>query len=132
LGKTLADRQARIAESIQEAEQRKKTAAAALAEEQQKLAQAQSEASRILAEAEERAKMVRDSVLAKAQDDIERMKVAAAQDLTSQQDRVMNELRQQIAALALERVEAQLRSGLSESTQQHLIDRSIASIGGHS
>lgn len=132
LGKTLADRQARIAESIQEAEQRKKTAAAALAEEQQKLAQAQSEASRILAEAEERAKMVRDSVLAKAQDDIERMKVAAAQDLTSQQERVMNELRQQIAALALERVEAQLRSGLSESTQQHLIDRSIASIGGHS
>lgn len=130
LGKALSERQAQIAEAIQEAETRKKTAAAALADEQQKLAQAQAEASRILAEAKERSKSVRESILAEAQADAERLKAAEVQDLTRQQERVMVELRQRIAALALEQVEAQLKSGIAESTQQQLIDRSIASIGG--
>jgi F-type H+-transporting ATPase subunit b len=132
LGKTLAERKARIEEAIREAETRKKEAAAALADEQQKLAQAQAEASRILAEAQERAKAVRESVLARAQDDIQRLKAAEAQGLTSQQERVTAELRQRIAALALQQVESQLKSGIGDSTQQQLIDRSIATIGGPS
>lgn len=132
LGKALSDRQTQIAEAIQEAETRKKEAAAALADEQQKLAQAQAEASRILKEAEERAKAARESILAEAQAEAQRLKAAEAQDLSRQQERVMVELRQRIAALALERVESQLKSGIGESTQQQLIDRSIASIGGPS
>jgi F-type H+-transporting ATPase subunit b len=60
------------------------------------------------------------------------MKTAAAQDLTSQQERIISELRQRIATLALQQVETQLKSGLSEATQQQLIDRSIAMIGGPS
>jgi F-type H+-transporting ATPase subunit b len=132
LGKTLSDRRARIEEAIQDAETRKKNAAAALAGEQQKLAQAQSEASRILAEAQERAKAVRESVLAKAQDDIQRLKAAEAQGLTSQQERMTAELRQRIAALALQQVESHLKAGIGDATQQQLIDRSIATIGGPS
>lgn len=130
LGKALSDRQASIAEAIQEAETRKKAAAAALADEQQKLAQAQAEASRILAEARERSQAVRESILAEAQADMQRLKAAEAQDLTRQQERVMVELRQRISALALQRVETQLKSGIGESVQQQLIERSIASIGG--
>lgn len=132
LGKTLADRKAQIETAIREAETRKKEAAAALADEQQKLAQAQAEASRILAEAQERAKTVHESILAEAQTEMERLKAAEAQDLSRQQERVMAELRQRIAALALQRVESQLQSGIGESTQQQLIDRSIATIGGPS
>lgn len=132
LGKTLADRKAQIETAIREAETRKKEAAAALADEQQKLAQAQTEASRILAEAQERAKAVHESILAEAQAEMERLKAAEAQDLSRQQERAMAELRQRIAALALERVESQLQSGIGESTQQQLIDRSIATIGGPS
>jgi F-type H+-transporting ATPase subunit b len=82
LGKTLADRKARIEEAIKDAETRKKEAAAALADEQQKL--------------------------------------------------VTAELRQRIAALALQQVESQLKSGIGDATQQQLIDRSIATIGGPS
>lgn len=130
LGKALSERRSQIATAIQEAEARKKTAAAALADEQQKLAQAQSEASRIMAEAQERAKSVRESILTEAQADMERLKAAEAQDLNRQQERVMAELRQRIAALALQQVESQLKSGIAESTQQQLIDRSIANIGG--
>jgi len=130
LGKTLSERRSRIETAIKEAEQRKQDAAAALADQQQKLAQAQAEASRIRTEAEERAKVVREAVLAQAQEDIQRMRTAAAQDLSSQQERIVAELRQQIAAMAVQQVEYQLKSGLSQKTQRQLIDRSIANIGG--
>jgi F-type H+-transporting ATPase subunit b len=132
LGKALAERRERIEAEIQEAEQRRKEAAAALADQQQKLAQAQAEAARIRSEAEQRAKVAREEVLAQAREDVERMKAAAAQDLNSQQEKIVNELRQQIAAKAVQQVESQLRSGLSGEAQQHLINRSIATIGGAS
>ncbi|MBF2001665.1 MAG: F0F1 ATP synthase subunit B [Synechococcales cyanobacterium C42_A2020_086] len=130
LGKKLQERQSQIEAAIREAEQRKQEAAAALADQQQKLAQAQTEAARIRAEAEQRAEAVRASVLSEAEQDIERMKAAAAQELSSQQDRVLNELRQRIAALAMQRAEEQLKAQLNEDAQRQLIDRSIAMIGG--
>jgi F-type H+-transporting ATPase subunit b len=130
LGKTLSDRRAQIEAAIQEAEQRKAKAAAALAEQQQKLAQAQTEAIRIRKEAEERAAAARAEIMKQSEEDIQRMKAAAAQDLSSQQDRVLNELRQRIAALAMQKAEEQIRSQVGEDTQRQLIDRSIARIGG--
>lgn len=130
LGKTLSDRQTQIQASIKEAEQRKEQSAAALAEQQQKLAQSQTEAARIRAEAEERASAVQATVMAQSEEDILRMKAAAAQDLTTQQDRVLNELRQRIAVLAVQKAEEQLKSQMHPDAQRHLIDSSIASIGG--
>lgn len=130
LGKTLSDRRESIAAAIQDAEKRKQEAAAALAEQQQKLAQAQTEAAKILADAEASAKSAREAILAQAEQDIERMKAAAAQDLATQEDRVMAELRQRIAAMAVQHVESRLRSGLGDEAQQQLIDRSIATLGG--
>lgn len=131
LAKALGERKAQIEEAIQEAEQRKQKAAAALAEEQQKLAQAQQEAAKIKADAEQQAKAAGDAILAQAQEDIARMKAAAAQDLSSQQDKVLAELRQRIAAMAVQKAEEQLRSGLSSDTQHQLVDRSLAIIGGN-
>jgi F-type H+-transporting ATPase subunit b len=130
LGKTLSDRRTQIEAAIRDAEQRKEKAAAALAEQQQKLAQAQAEADRIRKEAEERAAAVRAEIMKQSEEDVERMKVAAAQDLTTQQGRVMNELRQRIAALAMQKAEEHLRAQVGADTQRQLIDRSIAKIGG--
>lgn len=130
LGNTLSDRRARIEESIEDAERRKREAAAALAEQQQKLAQAQAEAKRILQRAEENAAKVREDVLAQAKTDIERMKAAAAQDVSSQQDRVIRELRQRVAELAISRVSEQIPSRLTGDLQRRLIDKSIGLLGG--
>ena len=130
LGKTLSERRSKIEEAIKDAEQRKQKAAAALADQQQKLAQAQAEAARIRTEAEGRAEAVRGEVLAQAQADMERMRASAAQDLNTQQEKIMSEVRQRIAALAVQQAESQLRSGLPSETQQQLIERSIATIGG--
>jgi F-type H+-transporting ATPase subunit b len=130
LGKTLKDRQSAIASAIQEAEQKQKTAAAALAEQQQKLAQAQAEAQKIRTEAQSRAQSARTAILAQSAEEIERMKASAAQDLNTQQERILNELRQQVATMAMQQAEAQMRSELSSDRQSQLIDRSIALIGG--
>lgn len=132
LGNTLSERRSRIEEEIQEAQGRQKEAAAALADAQQKLAQAQAEAERMRAAAEESAQAARTAVLEAAARDVERMKQTAAQDLNSEQERAIRELRQRVAAMAMERVESQLRDHLDESAQQQLIDRSIALLGGGS
>ncbi len=132
LGKTLSERRSQIEVAISEAEERKKKAAVALAEKQQLLAQAQTEAGRIRASAEESANVARESILAQAQKDVERVRNAAAQDLTSQQERIIAELRQRVAALAIQQVETRLKSELNDQAQQELIDRSIAMLGGRS
>lgn len=132
LGKTLAERRSQIEAAIQEAEKRKKDAAAALADQQQKLAQAQTEATRIRATAEENAQSAREAILVQAEQDLERLKDAAAQDLASQQERIMRELRQRVAVMAMERAESQLKSDLNDHAQQQLLDRSITLLGGRS
>ncbi|NJL45530.1 MAG: F0F1 ATP synthase subunit B [Leptolyngbyaceae cyanobacterium SM2_3_12] len=130
LGKTLSARKASIEEAIVDAERRKKEAIAALAEQQQQLAQAQEEAKKILANAEQTAARSRESILAQAQADVERMRATAAQDLSSQQARVMRELQQRIATLAIERSEAELPQRLNDDLQRRLVDSSIALIEG--
>ncbi|MBE9108314.1 F0F1 ATP synthase subunit B [Nodosilinea sp. LEGE 07298] len=130
LGKTLSTRRAAIKTEIVEAEQRKQEAAAALAEQQQKLAQAQQEAKKILAEAKVTADRTRDEILEQSQIDVERMRANAAQDLTSQEARVMRELQQRIATLAIERSEAALPGQLNDDLQRRLVDSSIAMLKG--
>ena len=130
VAKTLGDRREAIESAIRDAEKRKQESAAKLADQQQKLAQAQTEATRIRAAAEESAKAARASILAQSEQDIERLKASAAQDLNSQQERIIGELRQRVAQMALEQVESRLRSNLSPDAQQQLIDRSIAQMGG--
>ena len=130
LGNILSQRLAAIETAIKEAEKRQKDAAAALSDAQQKLTQAQAEAERIRRSAEERAKVAKEAILAQAAKDVERLKADAARDLNSDLDRVLKELRQRVAALALQQVESQLKSQLNEGTQQQLIDRSITMLGG--
>ena len=132
VGNTLSERRSNIEQEIREAEKRQKEAAASLADAQQKLAQAQAEAERIRAAAEESAKAAREAILSQATKDIERLKETAAKDLESERDRAIAELRERVAALAIERVESQLKDHLDHSAQQQLIDRSIAILGGGS
>lgn len=130
LGNILGERRSRLETAIREAEQRKQEAMSALAEQQQKLAQAQAEAKRILETAEKNAETARAEVLAQSEKDLERLRASAAQDLTSQQERIVSELRRQVAALALDKVESQLSDHLDDSVQQQLISHSIGRLGG--
>lgn len=130
LGNILSERRAGIEEVIKDAEQRQKNAAAALAEEQQKLTQAQAEAERIRAAAEETAKGAKEAILAQAAQDVERMKAEAGRELESEREKAIAQLRAVVASMALERVESQLKTSLNDHAQNQLIDRSIALLGG--
>jgi F-type H+-transporting ATPase subunit b len=126
----LTERRSRIEEEITEAETRQVNAAKALVEQQQKLDQAKAEAERIRKSASERAEVIKQELLAKGEEEIARMKEAAGKDLDSEQEKVIAQLRQRVAILALEKVESQLGNLLDDEAQQKLIDRSIANLGG--
>lgn len=130
VGKTLSDRQERIETAISSAERRSKEAAAALADQQQKLASAQSEAERIRKAAQESAGVARENILRAVASDVERLKETATQELNTERDRAIAQLRQRVVAMALQKVESELRTGVDNATQQQLIDRSIALLGG--
>jgi F-type H+-transporting ATPase subunit b len=130
LGNILGERRSRIEQEVRDAEKRQKDAAAALADAQQKLAKAQAEAEKIRAAAEESAKAAKEAILAQAAKDVERLKETAAKDLDTARERAIAELRERVAAMAIQRVESQLGNYLDDSAQQHLIDRSIAILGG--
>ncbi|GBF80150.1 F0F1 ATP synthase subunit B [Aphanothece sacrum] len=130
IGKILSDRRSQIAQAIQEVEARQKQAAAALTEEQRKLTQAQAEAERIRQAAQERAKVVAAEIAAQCERDVIRLRDSAAADLSSEQDRVIAQLKKQIGQMAVVKAEAQLKQQIDDTAQQRLIDRSIAQLGG--
>lgn len=130
VGKTLSDRRERIETEIVAAEKRASEAAAALQKQQQNLASAQAEAERIRKNAEESAQKARENILSGVARDIQRLQETASQDLNSDRERAIASLRSSVVAMALEKVESQLQTGVDDATQQKLIDRSIALLGG--
>jgi F-type H+-transporting ATPase subunit b len=130
LGKTLSERRSQIESEIKAAEDRKRKAAASLADAQQKLAQAKAEAERIRQQALESAERAKATILAEAEAEVARMQESASQDITSQQERIARELRETIANRAIVQAENRLKSSLSPDAQGQLVEQSIASLGG--
>jgi F-type H+-transporting ATPase subunit b len=130
VGNILSERRGKIEQQIQEIEAMQKQAESAVAEQQQKLAQAKLEADKIRQEASVNAEKVKAGILAQGEEEVAKIKATAMQDLNSEQERAITELRQRAAALAIAKVESQLTSLLDDSAQTKLIDRSIAQLGG--
>ncbi len=128
VGRILTNRRSDIETALREAEARLQAAQADLAEQQKNLAQAQQEAEQIRQQAQRNANQLREEILAKAAADIELLRRNAAQDLSTTQERIVTQLRRQIAQMTLEHVEARLQAGIDPSVQQRLIDRSISRV----
>ncbi|CCH64847.1 ATP synthase B chain [Richelia intracellularis HM01] len=65
-----------------------------------------------------------------AEEDVKRLEETAARDLNAERDRAITQLRQQVVAMSLQKVESELQVGVAEETQQKLIDSSILLLGG--
>lgn len=126
LGKILSQRLESIETAIRDAEDRKVKAQAQLADKQKKLAEVQAECDRLRLQAEADAKTASETILATIAADIERLKTSATQELATEQERVITQLRQQVVQKSLAQVKAYFDRGLSETTQQELVDRSIS------
>jgi len=129
LGKILSSRLESIQSAIADAEKRQKDASDKLTLQQQKLAQAKTEADNLRKQAEADANKAADSILATIDADIARLREAADQEIATEQERVIVQLRQQVAEKALSSVQSYFDRGLSEDVQIELIDRSIALLG---
>jgi F-type H+-transporting ATPase subunit b len=127
---TLSERRIAIEATIQEAEQRLKESAAALQEAENSVKDSAAEAERIRKAGAESAQAAKEAILAKASIDVQRLKEVAAADLNTERDKAIASVRSRVVAMALEKVESDLKTGVSENTQQTLIDRSIALLGG--
>jgi len=130
LTKLLTERRGKIEAEIKQAEQRAKDAAGALAGAQQKLAQAQAEAEQIHQNALSRAQQVKESILAEGQEEVTRLQATASQELSTETDKVIAQIKQQIVSLALAKAEAELTGNLDSFAQKKLIERSLAQLGG--
>ena len=130
VGDILSERRSKIAQQIEEIEQKQKTAAATLANEQQKLAEAKKIAEQIRQDAHTNAEKAKAAILAQGEKEVEKLRATAAADLSSEEARAIAELKQQVIALSLAKVESQLPNMLDDSAQTTLIERSIAQLGG--
>ena len=126
----LDERKAKIAQEIQEAEAQAEEAAKALEEAKKNLDQAQAKAEKIKVDAEATAKSLKAEILAQGEKEIERMKATAVQELDSERAKVVTELKRQIAILALEKAEEDLKGRLDDQLQGQLISRAVDQLGG--
>lgn len=126
----LTERRTKIEAEIKEAEARKAQAAASLSEAQKNLTQAQEKAKQIKADAETTASRVSKEILAQGEKDVERLKATALAELDSERNKVVAQLKQQIAVLALEKAEEQLKETLDEEAQGKLVSNAVGQLGG--
>ena len=130
LNNILDERSNKIAQEIQEAENRAKEAQKALTTAKENLDQAQAKAKQIKTDAEATAKNLKAEILAQGEKEVERMKATAVQELDSERAKVVAELKRQIAIQALAKAEQDLKERLNDEVQGQLISRAVDQLGG--
>nr|YP_010335841.1 ATP synthase CFO B subunit subunit I [Chroothece richteriana]UNJ14247.1 ATP synthase CFO B subunit subunit I [Chroothece richteriana] len=126
----LDNRQQKVLNSLQEAEDRQQQANARLAEARAQLEQTQIVIAEIKKEAESTAQQVRESTFNQGKLDIERLVSSGKNSIVSAELQVKKKLLQQVSKLALERVLTQLKAEINADMQSKIIDDNIASLGG--
>ena len=129
LGGMLERRRQSILSELNDAEERLKSANAALAQAQQDLAAAQQKAEQIRADGQARAQAVRADSERRTIEDMARLKQDAVADLNAEAARVSDLLRREAARQAIENALAALPGKLDASAQARLIDQSINTLG---
>jgi F-type H+-transporting ATPase subunit b len=129
LGGMLDRRRQSILADLSDAEERLKTATAAVAKAQSDLQAAQQKAQQIRADGMARAQAVREESERRTIEDMARVKEDASADLNAEAARVTDLLRREAARQAIENALASLPGKLDEGAQARLIDQSIKTLG---
>ncbi len=129
LGGMLERRRQAILADLSDAEERLRTATAAVAKAQQDLAAAQQKAQQIRADGMARAQAVRTDSEQRTIEEMARLKQDATADLNAEAVRVTDLLRREAARQAIEKALATLPGKLDDGAQARLIDQSINTMG---
>jgi F-type H+-transporting ATPase subunit b len=123
--KGMEGRTERIRSSLEEAEHAKAEAERVLDEYRRQLAEARSEAGRVIEESRQQADALRRDLQAKAEADIAELRERAAADVEAAKTAAIADLREQVSQIAIGAAELVVQRSLDRDTQMQLIENYI-------
>ena len=127
--KIMNQRSEKIASDLDQADQAKADAQAVKAQYEAELADAKSEASRIIEEARQQAEGLRSDLQARAESDIAEMRNQASVDVEAARDRAMSDLQAEVSDIVVGAAERVVEANLDAKTQAQLIENYINQVG---
>ncbi|MEA2508804.1 MAG: F-type H+-transporting ATPase subunit b [Actinomycetota bacterium] len=130
---TIEARERAIQGSHEEAERARDEAKGLLDDYKKQLAEARSEANRIIEEGRQSAEQVRKDLVARAETDAEGIVARARDQIQQERQRTIQELQSQIGAMSIELAEKVVGRSLDGATQRELVDayiNQVTSMGG--
>jgi F-type H+-transporting ATPase subunit b len=132
LKKGMSDRTERIRTDLERADGAKAEAEGVLAEYRAQLADAKTEATRIIEEARQTGDAVRADMQKRAEADILDMRQRAQADIEAAKIQAIADLRQEVGSLAIGAAELVVKKSLDRETQQQLVEDYINQVGARS
>lgn len=129
MNEALNNRTNKIQGDLEQAEHDREDAARVLADYRAQLAAAREESTRIMDEARKNAEQVRKDLLAKAQDDANRVVQRAQEEIQAERNRAVADIRGQAAGLALDLAGRVIGESMDDDRHRRLIDRYIEEVG---
>jgi len=123
-------REEQIRAELEAAEAARKEAEAEAAEYRERLAEARTEAARIIEEARQGADQVRRDLIARAEEEAAQIRTRAEEDIRLAQERALADLREQVGELSIDLAEKIVGHSLDRETQRQLIESFISEVGG--
>ena len=128
----LDEREGRIQDALEQADQARKDAEAAAEENRAALASAQAEAQAAITQARETAERVAQEVREKAQTEAQQMLEQASRTIQQERDKALQELRHQATDLAILAAGRLLEENLDDERNRKIVDEFIDRIPGAS
>ena len=132
LKQSLDAREQQIQGDLESAEKAKADAQKELEQYRSQVADARSEANRIIEEARQSAEQVRKDLIAKAETEAQGITQRAQEQIGAERDRTLRELQQQIADLSIELASKVVGRSIDPASQRDLVDAYIKEVGGMS
>ncbi|HET7704075.1 MAG TPA: F0F1 ATP synthase subunit B [Candidatus Limnocylindrales bacterium] len=129
IGATLEDRRARIEQGLRDAEQARRDREQAEQERLAALAEARREANEILARAQRVAQETREADIAATREELTKMREQASAEIAAQQQKAIEELRAEVADLALAAAGRVVRESMTDDRQRRLVNEFLAQSG---
>ncbi|MGE0794884.1 MAG: F0F1 ATP synthase subunit B [Acidimicrobiia bacterium] len=123
------ERTERIRADLDAADTARAEAQTVLAGYQAQLAESRNEANRVIEEARQQAEQVRRDLVARAEAEAAELRARNVEQLATERDRVLGELRGQVASLAVELAEKVVESSLDREASLALIESYIDTVG---
>jgi len=128
----LDERERKIREEIQQAEEAREEAKAVLAEYEKSLAQAREEANQMVAKAKADAKAVADDLRARNEQELAELKERAMREIQTARKAAVTELHEQSVVLATSIARKILQREISADDQQRLVEESMQELASTS